>query len=314
MSYIERYTKQFKCRFTNGEKRKAREALMKDFEELGVKGEEITKRKFLSKSTSLVFGNTKVAKSAIVVPLDTPAKVTWPVSKYFPQDGNANLGAMMLPMFAPVLILYGVVLLLSMKVLDLVSTNEMLKIFTWVMTILLGALIIFMLVRGFKNRNNTNRNSIAIAAVLDLASRMSEAERKQYMYVFADKTCSKAAGAKAVAEEMVNRGRNLDYIILDCIGTGDELRLGFNSSSKKLARDILKANKIKDNIDFEMHAENRTQLISGEFERACVISRGTTDKKGRLCVYGSATGKDKVYEEEKVEEVIQMIHTYLTRK
>ena len=103
---IDKYTKEYGVRFSRRQKRKASLALFEDMKDAGYEGTMISGRKVFSKAENYLFGNIKTMKTVIVVPFDTPQHCFWRRVSYYPLNGNKSANKSVLPMFAPVILLY----------------------------------------------------------------------------------------------------------------------------------------------------------------------------------------------------------------
>lgn len=306
-----KYSEEYGARFTSRQKERFRGALIKDFEELGYKSEIVEGRKFLTKAKNVMFGNLKHAKTVIAVPYDTPQKVYWLKSYFFPLDGMSTANKSLIPVFGPVLALY-LVLLVFMYGLDgFVSEASGVKVAMSVI-ILLIILLFYMMLHGITNKKNFNRNSAGIYAAYAIAKKLTKDERRNVVFLFVDSNRTKHLGARIAAEDFLKQTKNPNVIVLHAFANGSVMQLGYNSNNKKLAQDL---NKVFPNGGrlkmVQLSNEMRTSSPMEHFSKAVTIGAGEIDKKGRLCVLGTGTSKDTVVQEENIEKVIEMVSAFL---
>lgn len=306
-----KYSEQFGARFTSRQKDKFRKEIIKDFEELGYNCDIVEGRKYLSKARNLLFGNLKHAKTVIAVPYDTPQKVYWLKSYFFPLDGMATANKSLIPVFGPVLVLYLVLLVLMYGLDGFVSEISGVKV---VMTIIIVLIILlfYMMLHGITNKKNFNRNSAGIYAAYEIAKHLSKDERRTVVFLFIDSNRTKHLGARIAAEDFLKQTKNPNIIVLNGFANGSQMQLGYNANNKKLAQDL---NKVFPNGArlkmVQLSNDMRTSSPMEHFSKAVTIGAGEIDKKGRLCVMGTGTSKDTVIQEENIEKVITMVTAFL---
>lgn len=71
---LERYTKEYGCRYTRRQKNKFLEVLHKEMAECGYESTDIQGKRLFSRANNVLYGNVKQMKQVIVVPYDTPEK------------------------------------------------------------------------------------------------------------------------------------------------------------------------------------------------------------------------------------------------
>lgn len=306
-----KYSEEFGARFTARQKEKFRRALMADFEELGYKSEIVEGKKFLTKARNVMFGSLKHAKTVIAVPYDTPQKVYWLKSYFFPLDGMATANKSLLPVFGPVLALYLILLVLMYGLDGFVSEISGVKVAMTVI-ILLIIVVFYMMLHGITNKKNYNRNSAGIYAAYEIAKALTKDERRNVVFLFVDSNRTKHLGARIAAEDFLKQTKNPNVIVLNGFANGSNMQLGYNANNKKLAQDI---NKVFPNGArlkmVQLTNDMRTSSPMEHFSKAVTIGAGEFDKKGRLCVMGTGTSKDTIIQEENIEKVITMVGAFL---
>lgn len=303
-----KYSEEFGARFTKRQKTKFQNALIEDFKQFGYTCDIVQGKSLLSRANNLLFGNLKHAKTVIAVPYDTPAKVLWPKSYFFPLDGMSTSNKSLISTFAPVLILYLAVMAIMYGMEGLTSklTSVVLGF-----VLLLILFIFYLMLHGVSNKKNYNRNSAGIYAAYKLAESLDKDTKRQVAFLFLDSNKTKHLGAKAAAEDFLRQGKNPNVIVLNTFAKGT-LQIGYNGQNKKLAQDLNKkfpnAQRVK---MIALTNEMRNSSPMEHFAKAVTIGAGELDKKNRLCVMGTGTGKDVEIDEENINKVVDMLQAYV---
>lgn len=309
---LEKYTTTFGCRFTRSQKKKFLSALHEDMSALGYSSEMILGKKLVSRSNSYLFGNLKQAKTLIVVPYDTPEKKFWNKVLYFPMDGTKTASKTMMATYVPLLIVFAFVFVGVYLVQPRLTSNIANFSLSLVMFILTFTLV-YMMLHGFRNKNNFNRNSASISAVVEIARKLDKDERRKVAFLFTDKNKLHFLGADSSMKYFTENGKNPNLICFDCIANGSQTRIGYNPQNRKLAADIVKHFPQKKHTveTVKLSEDMRMQSAMSFFKKAVLISSGEVDKDGNLYVLGTGTGKDTVIDEKKLDEITEMMVRYL---
>ncbi len=308
-NYYEFYTKKVSSRFTARDKQKFRSQIEKDFRELGWDTTVMKRKSGFSKVTNIVAGDVKFAKVVVAVPYDTPAKVYWPNSKYYPLNGTRSNLKGFLPLYGPALIIYGIILaVLSFQ--NQFFNNEVMKVAFSIFSMVILAFMMYYLLHGFRNKHNDTRNTASIIAVLEIAKSLSKDKKRKVAFLFTDKNVHRHAGAKVAMQELEKMGKNPTIISLNCIGRGKNMVIGYLANSRKLAQDLNR--KLDVRLKQVQITENmRMQSAMEHFPKAVVIASGMFDEKQELCVMGTGTSKDNYIEDENISKVVQIITKYI---
>lgn len=308
---IEKYTKQFGVRFSRRAKKRFDDEITKEFSQLGYERKSIEGRKWLNKAYDIFFGNMKNAKTLIVVPYDTPERKFWHKVLYFPFDGNRTANKTLLATFVPIVAIYAVILVFVFfggKLFTSLAASTLVSICMFLLLIFL----VYFMVHGIHNAKNFTRNSASIVAALEIAEGLNKDERKKTAFLFTDKNKARFLGSDLAVKELKAAGKNPNVILLDCIGTGSTLQIGYKPQNRKLAQEVVKSNPDKKNIDVIKIDENmQFQSAVQAFEKAIVIARGEVDGDGRLYLVGTGTGKDNHVEAEHIAQVSNMVCNYI---
>lgn len=308
---IEKYTKTYGKRFGIMQKKKAAQQLIKDMEQYDYPCEVMKKRKGLSHCTNYFFGDKANVKTIIAIPFDTPERKFWYRTKYFPLDGTLSNKKNTLPTYGPIMLVYLIVLL------ALTLFGKYLKgtAYANYATTALFLFILFMayaLLQGFGNKHNVNRNSASILMALKLASSLQKDEKREVGFLFLDANRGNYLGADSASKTIEEEWhKSVEVILLNCISMGKDLVIGYNPSNRKRAQEVLKYHPEKKELPLIKLSD--TMLAYSAmffFKRAIIISSGELEDDG-LLVKNTGTSKDKEMNEERMEEIYQMILGFL---
>lgn len=309
---FEKYTKNYGTRFSKAQKKKFMGALIDDMNEIGYESTVMKGKKLIFKAENYFFGSLKNMKTVIVVPYDTPEKKFWNKVLYFPFDGTKTVNKTVVATYAPVVVLYLFIfvgLWLGNSFVTSLPISTMISLFMFLLVIFL----VYLMMHGLSNRNNYNRNTIAIVEALELAKRLDKDEKKKIAFLFTDMNRARFLGPQTVEKDFNEASKNPNIIVLDCIGKGKETKIAFNPQNRKLAGEIAKCYPDKKTqIEVVKLEQNmRLQNAMSFYKKAVVIASGDVDKDGSLFVLGSGTNKDVEVDEEKADRVQEMLYRYL---
>lgn len=309
---LEKYTETYGTRFSKRQKKAFLKALHEDMNALGYESTLIQGKKLLSRADNYLFGNMKQMKNVIVVPYDTPEKKFWHKVIYFPFDGTKTANKTMAATYVPILVFF-VAIFGGIYGIQPMLKDSSLAFIVSMLLFLLTLVLIYWMMHGFQNRHNANRNSAAIAAAVDIATKLDKEERRKTGFLFTDKNKMRFLGAEACAKDFANAGKNPYVIMLDCIGNGSQTRIGYNPQNRKIAIEMAKHYPIKGvSVDaVKLSEDMRMQSAMSYFKKAIIVSSGELDGEGNLYVMGTGTGKDRSVNKETVEHNGEMVYRYL---
>lgn len=308
-----KYMDQYGCRFKGSQKRKFREAISHDFEQLGYKVETDTQRVKLSRVNNLYVGSIKQAKYVFVIPYNTPPKVFWFKNRIYPQDGYKQMRRMFFPRFVPMIAGYLVLLALLYIIPAFLPASIATYFFIFVL-LYLAALVVF-IVRGVPNKKNYVNNSASIAIALDMAEQLSPSQRKEVMFAFTDGNQVHLSNGNVAFQKylVANNKASASLITLFCIGRGSQISYQVGRGLKNEARDMQKAYKGTTPIEIvQMGDDRKAEGILRDFSKAMMISTGDNED-GSLMVEGCATGKDHSVNMEMVERISESLVTFIQK-
>ena len=313
-NYKERYIHKFNKRFSKREKKIFYNEISNDFKELGYSIDLQEERVKFAKARHIYVGNPKQAKTAFVIPYNTPAKVMWPNYQAYPQDGFYQMKKMFIPTYIPMFISYGLLLAFTYILPMLVPPKVMSFVYP-LFFVLLGFMLVFVL-RGFGNKRNRVNNTNAIVMALELANALPTNRRKEVMFIFSDG--NKPAGGVAngaIMKYLSNANKSsLQLISLFCLGLGDTIQMMCDKSSKSIAKDfdkLYKGSIVLKTKHIGEEAKNNTVIEN--FPKAMMISSGNKVKE-YLSIPNVATSKDISSNEELLDNVCEMLVAYTQKK
>lgn len=308
---IEVFAKQHSKRFTKKQKEQYVVELDKVFEEMDYKKEEMEKRQTIFKTKNIVYGNLKMAKNVIVVPYDTPARIFWNKYNYFPLDGNKTSTKSIMASYGPLLIFY-VLFLALMYLTPMLGIPPIVMFFLSALTFILFILLFLMLIFGYPNKYNYNRNSSGVITAIELAQGLSKDQRRSTAFVFTDRNENKMHGSQLVASKLLELGKNTNVIILNCVAHGSKIVMGYTKENRKVTQDIIKCNKAHRSVGkVEMNDNMRFQNPISYFKRAVSITAGEYDDKNNLVIKNLNRKTDTIIEEENIEVIVEMLRKYI---
>ena len=307
---LERYTKEYGCRYTRRQKNKFLEVLHKEMAECGYESTDIQGKRLFSRANNVLYGNLKQMTQVIVVPYDTPEKRFWPTVRYYPLNGSKTISKSMVPLYVPAIVLF-VVLFVGVYLVQPKISDAMAGLLVSSSMFLIAILLIYNLLHGFSNRKNYNRNSAAIACAVEVAHSLSKEERAKTGFLFTDKNKQYFLGAEASANYFHEQHKQPELIVLDCIGKGSCMQIGFNPQNRKLAAELAKHDPSKTTIEcVKLNETMRSQHMMAYFKKAVMVACGELEGED-LCVLGTHTGKDTELDEGLLDRVKKMLLGYL---
>lgn len=310
---FKKYSETYGTRFTNKQKVVFRKALIEDFKAIGYTYTIITGKKHFTRAVNLQFGNMKHAKTVITVPYDTPSHIFWRKSEYYPLDGTATVNKNLIPQFAPIVLLYLLLLAIIYGSEGLIKDALSADIL-FVIVLALIVLLFYLMLHGVANRKNYVRNSASVAAAYEIAKSLTKDEQRTTAFLFIDRNKTRHLGAHVAAEDFLKQSRNPNVILLNCFATGSNIQIGYTPQNKKLAMELSKlSNSENKPKTIALNDVMRTSSAAEHFTKAVVIAGGELDEKNRLCVKNTATNKDCHIDEANVNQVIQMISDYIKK-
>ncbi len=268
-------------RFTRKEKNFFCNEIGKDFQALGYSVRGAIGKKKRTRGMNLMIGNVGKAKTIFVAHYDTLNHDFGNPIRYFPLDGNASFSSSFLPMNTPAILsmVLGLILLLGLG--RKINFKDNLAMSVLILGVLIALVVVsFMMTFRIGNKVNLNRNTSGVIAAYLIAQQLPEKLRDKVAFVLTD-------GG-----------------ILDCVGKGPRLGIGYFEASKTNAEKLEAIVKAKD-PEAKLHTslvdEDHVKYTSLSFyEKGMIVCRGK-NLNGSLIVENTATNHDDEVEREKIE-------------
>lgn len=308
---IMKYCIAFSQRYTRKQKNIFIGEIGKEFENLGYSVRGAVKKK-RGVAINLMVGDVANAKTCIVVNYDTPQHNYGNPIRYYPFDGPASFSSSFFPIYTPLIISCLILLYLFIAQFPKIDINANLA-FSAVI-IIATALVMafaFVMTRGVANKVNFNRNTSGIVCAVRLAESLSEEKRKEVAFVLTDNGNTNHAGDYMLREALPTTIDKRLMILLDCLGDGSDLVLGYREDSEKDSKEVAKCFEPK--IKRKLCEKNLLKYTSFSFYlRGLKLSRGTITN-GSLIVENTCSNKDMVCEEKFIDEAVAGLKKYIER-
>lgn len=260
---------QFRSRFTPKEKFRFLSWVMMHCEKLGYPITVMNHKSFAEKTVHVAVGDLETAHAIVLAGYDTPAACIFPY-KYYPLNIKKNQTIQVANHLVHIVIsllfvLLGLWLVVRLKGLDGIMQKCSL------MVVVLFFLFSYFIGKGFANRTNYNRNSAALAIMLDLIRR----QIKDTAYIFVDQTCQTWLGYRYLKEDLASMFSGKKIIALDCVGKGECIYteqefpwmmsekscLIFSGKKSKNDYVVDQTGKVDSEIDFEQMERIETMIM-----------------------------------------------------
>ncbi len=233
-------------RYSGKQKQMFVQVAAKDFNDLGYpvranKG----KHKGL-KSINLMAGDVEQAETLIIANYDTPQHNFGNPMKYYPFNGVTTFVSGFLPIYAPMIIGGILMLYILLEQLPYLSfQNSFWNSLMWVSIFVVCAVVTPIMTIGIGNKVNFNRNTSGVVAALRLAQELNKEQRKKVAFVLTDNSCRNHGGDYLLRETLKDALDEKQVIMLDCIGDGDTLVIGYKEDTKQDAKDMAECFKVR---------------------------------------------------------------------
>lgn len=311
---FQKYQEKYGIRFNAKQKHAVREELTAEFARMGFSTLSLGERKRWKRVDNFVCGSFRHARNVIVIPYDTPRRVFWHNSRYYPLNGTRDANKGLLPFLTPVIVLYA----LLFGILPWVERSIQNPL--WIRLTAFGclavlALLIYYVLHGAANHHNANRNTAGIAAAIEIARSLDTDQRRNTAFLFLDGNHGRFYGAEAAAAAWQKEHRKPQMIVLNTFAHGSVMQIGYRQEAKKAAMELQQ-------LSETIHPMKAVAMSDGmvlstpmqHFPRAIAIAAGELDAKGELCAWGTATAKDREVDPENVDAVVALITAYLKKQ
>ena len=262
-------------------------------------------------TTDLIVGDIANANTVYAAYYDTPAKYLWGNVNYYPLNGTLSMKSSLWPTYLPIFVVLGVV---SALFIWLFTAKEVGGDFRTLL--LFGAAIVAFIVtsavsRGFANPCNINRNTSGIMALLDVASKLDENQRKKVAFLLFDKGTTDGSGMNMIAQAMPKTLDKHQFIFVDCVAKGSCVAVGYRENNEREARKLMSAYKGSKETKV-MHMDEKRVVYTGAYfvPKAVVVTAGEFDGND-IVVAHTGSKKDMTWDEEVINDVTNMLIGYL---
>ncbi len=261
-------------------------------------------------SRHLFVGNVRRAKAIFVCAYETERVALNPFYKWYPVNQKANLKEQMVNI--GVQTIGGIVAVLLdiflINQLSIVTSNLVVR----VLANILMALLIYFIISGLSCPVNYNHNTAAVVLQYSLAEQRKKS--KNFACVFADATTSTTAGYSYVAQALNERAKKRPVIVLDSLGSGDQLCLFYRRGMKEYA-DLLASHADKLNLRLvELSDEEADNSPLAVFPRSMLLASGIQrggESPANFVAQSVRTWSDTVVDIERLENIRLMLNSFL---
>ncbi|MDR2833203.1 MAG: hypothetical protein LBV67_05775 [Streptococcaceae bacterium] len=285
-------------RFYDREKRRFLIALSQEFEDMGFTTEIKMKKVGAFKVRNLYVGNITRANKIFTTYYDTPTAGN---SSYNVLDKAPKKGVMLssaIPLAA--IMIFGVFYIQYFAMpawsQNWVSLPSILSIL--VSLILFGLLL--HLRRGFGQRNNAIRNTSSILAIIEAARNMDEQQRSKYAFAFTDYGTVNHFGEKLVPYHANDVEQEKTYIMLDSIGSLDELQLLTSANMVDKTKRMMQ--KLEMNMPSIINLDAPNAVQKKLYKNNVVITAGNKTAENQIVMN---TKLNKEYSDKMMENIRQ---------
>lgn len=271
-------------------------------EEISAKNKpiDIVKRKdFFKTNISCAMGDLENADKILVAAYDTPAKVYFGSSNYYPFNIKMNMKN------EKKILLYQLVIFIVLStpflfyIMNLNSMMQLNKIVFGFLTI--GLLIVATkTLSGFANKINMNRNSASVSVLIELAKLEY---KNKIAFILVDNGISSFWGFKEMAKIIKKETK---VILLDSLASGDQLVCVHKKNTN--------VNQIVDNKTVNFHEKvfdlKETNTVLDIFDRTIYIGSGSL-KNNQFIIMGSGTNEDYHVDVERLKRIKEILRDYL---
>lgn len=279
-----RYSARQKARFLRYMENRARER--------GVKWAEDTQRLGPGVCRNLYLGDLKRAKLLLAIPYDTATRIWWPGIRYYPVHKGKNILQDTLAKGLDTLLaaaLTAAYYLLVFRAPSATAAQESWKLAGLLLCVLAAGKFLF----GWANGNNYARNSASIVIALTCLDRLPAG---QAAVALLDHSCRGFQGYQQLRRHLDQKGLRNSLLVLDCVTSGEELRLHGLGELPELA-------------GVQNHRltvpESRGSVL--ELFPSGLVLTGGQETGGETVALNTRCGKDREIRLDKMEQAVEII-------
>lgn len=302
-------------RYSQKQKKKFLVAMSQEFIHLGYAVKYANDEKKGSRhSINLFIGNMSSANTIIFTHYDTGSHIIWPNFKYYPLHGEKSMETFRNATLIPPLAFTVVAVAVIYTLMNIITLNAQTRPILLTGLVFFGLLGISYLSTGFGNRYNLNKNTASVLALLEIAKKLSAEERQKIAFMLLDHGTSDNMGAQMIRLALPTTLDQRLFVYLDCIGRGDNIRIGYKANLAINARKMKENYKGKKKIEILECDTKRTIFKPTHFlPQSLTVSCGNLDENNELFVDQINTGKDNFIETANIIEIAEMITRTFTK-
>lgn len=279
----------------------------KDFQQLGYDVRATIGKRKGKKSMNVMVGNVSKAKTIFIANYDTPAHNFGNPINYFPMDGQATFSSKLLPTYTPTILAGVLITFILLTVGKRINFQDQF-LFSAVIVLLLLVISAFtaIMTMGVGNKVNLNRNSSGIITLLQIAEKMPTKLRDEVAFVLTDDGCEQHSGDYMMIEALPNTLKDRNIILVDCVGWGPRLGIGYRPKAHQLAEqlnDVFQGEKVMMQLCEKDHLKFSSLSF---YEKGIVVCRGKKANES-LIVANTASNKDDQIEAELIEKLSEQL-------
>lgn len=300
-------------RFSAKQKQMFIRVAAKDFNDLGYAVKANTGKHKRMRSINLMVGDVKQAETLIVANYDTPQHNFGNPMKYYPFNGVTTFVSGFLPIYAPMIIGGVLMLYILMQQMPYLNfTTDVWWSLFWLGLFIVCAVFTPIMTMGIGNKVNFNRNTSGVVAALRLAEELSKEQRKKVAFVFTDNGCRNHGGDYLLRESFPDLLDDKLVIMLDCVGDGDTLVIGYKDDSVQEAKDLAACFKVRPKRHLCPKEDLRYTSFSF-YPRGLLLARGNF-YNDVLMVENISTNKDTNCDVAAIDELVAGLKKYCSHK
>lgn len=303
---ILKYTIGFPCRYTRKQKNRFLNEVGKEFQAMGYEVRATAAKVKRSAAMNLHVGNVSKAKKIIVVNYDTPAYTFGIRTKYYPLDGPATFASNLMPAYLPMIMVGLLSLWIAYSQLTKINFADNFIFSAGVIVLFMGLLgLSYFIAKGIGNKVNFNRNTSSIIVALQLASQLDSSKREEIAFVLTDNGCTNHAGDYMLRQALPTTIDQRQVILLDCVGNGEEIVIGYKEKSKELADKVAKS--FNEDVRKKLCSTESLVYTSFSFYENAILITCAQDDNGSFVVENIGSKKDIICDGKRIEQIVESL-------
>ncbi len=281
-----------------------------EFQKAGYPVKAVAGSKKNIRAVDVVAGDLDQAKTIVVSNYDTPVHNFGNPFNYYPLNGPSTVHASTFPYYTPLIICALIAMfLIFFYVKKIDFTNRFWFSLIVVVLIFLCSIVGYFMSGSVGNKSNMNRNTSGCVANMRIASLLDKA-KDSTAFVLTDYGCSRHAGDEVLRKQTGDSIDSRQVILLDCVGRGDTVMIGYQKGHKKEAKRLAAYIKNAKTVLIHPAALKYTQF--SYYPSGLLVTRGIYNPDSHIVtVPDTATKADDTVDVEAVEELCEAIAAYL---